>query len=58
MDLEQIAKDHANIYRAALSTHPAQRKLYAILRIYDRVKLDPAFKIPTQLELIIEAARA
>ena len=56
--LGQTVLAQNNLYRAALSTHPAQRKLDAILRCYDECKDDERTRIPTRLMLLIEAARA
>lgn len=45
-------------FRAAFDTHPAARKLAAIVRAYDQALLDPQTKMPTTLHLAIESARA
>ena len=56
--IEDAALAQQGIYRAAMSNHPAQRKIDAILRAYDQALLDPQTKMPTTLHLAIESARA
>ena len=46
-----------NIYRAAFSNHPAQRRLDDILRAYELACRDPQAKIPTALMCAIECAK-
>ena len=55
--LGQTVRAQNNIYRAALSTHPAQRRLDAILNAYERTKNDPQQTLSTVLMCAIEAAR-
>ena len=45
-------------FRAAFDTHPAARKLEAILRAYEFSRNDPNAKIPTVLMCALENARA
>lgn len=57
MNLEEVITAQTNIYRQGMSNNPAQRKLDAILRVYDDCKHDQSAKIPTRLMLALEAAR-
>lgn len=58
IDIYETALAQQNVYRAAMSNHPAQRRLDAILHAYDRVRNDPNVKLPTILMCALESARA